>query len=251
MGVIGVDWPRGSGQKELTTMGFRAAAPIACTVASLVVAVVGAPSGAASKPSGDAILAQAITASESASSLTMTGSVTQPTTHITLDVTASSNGNGFGSVGLNGQTINLIRDGATVYFKASASFWTKNANAQAAALLGGKWVSTAATSSEGKTFSQFFNSHVLMQQFFGNKKAMGVTTSGTTEFDGHRVAVVVVRRGGSTATADIASGSPHYLYRAILSDGSKHGTITIEHYDQPVHPRAPAGAIDITKLTQP
>jgi hypothetical protein len=203
-------------------------------------------SGASS--TGSAIFARAVAASEGATSLTMKASLTKATTSYALDVSVSKSGNGLGSIRHDGQTVDLVRLGGTVYFKATRSFWAKNASTRLAALFAGKWVSGPATSTTMKSVGGYFDVRGFLKQFFGKTRPRHLTERGTTTFMGRRVTILRSRAATGDSTIFVGTSAPYFLYRIVKKGGSSRGSVTLFNYDKPVKPKKPKGAITLVKL---
>lgn len=202
----------------------------------------------AANPTGTAIFARAVAASEGATSLTMKASLTKAATSYALDISVSKSGNGLGSIRHDGQTVDLVRLGGTVYFKATRMFWAKNASARVAALFAGKWVSGPATSATMKNVGGYFDVRSFLKRFFGKTRPRHLAERGTTTFMGRRVAILRSHAATGSSTIYVGASAPHFLYRIVKSGGSSHGSVTLFDYDKPVKPERPKGAITLVKL---
>jgi len=89
--------------------------------------------------SADQILKRTKAAVGAATSVHATGNLPSSGAAITLDMQLASNGDAQGSLTNNGQSVQLVSTGGTVYLSADLSFWTAQAPA-VAAQLAGKWV---------------------------------------------------------------------------------------------------------------
>jgi hypothetical protein len=222
----------------------------AVAAAVLVVAGVAAASsvaGAATE-SGSQILSSAISASKGASSGTVEGTVREGSKSTTLDLTASTSDRGKGSVTVNGQQVNIVRLGSTVYMSGSRQFWEQSVNSSAAEMFANKWIEGPITNKNFASLGQYLDYPTLMGSLLpgGNAQSNRV---GTTTFDGQRVIVLKKTSGASTATAYVAAtGRPYLLYLA-QTGGSSTGSLTFSGYDADVNPSAPRGALSYEQLT--
>ncbi len=221
-------------------------------VAAVILGLVGTTTTAAvaigAGSTGSAIFARALTASEDAASLTLKASLINATTSYVLDISISKSGNGFGFIKHDGGTIDLVRLGRTVYFKATRTFWMKNASASAAALFAGKWVSGPATASTLKHVGAYFDVRSILDQLFGKTEARHLAKIGTTTFMGRRVAILRNHKATGGSTIYVGTHAPYFLYRIMKKGGSSHGSVTLFNYDKPVRPAKPKGSITLLKL---
>lgn len=114
--------------------------------------------------SAQEILAKAVQAAEDARSFRMNGQISSEGETFKLDLLISGD-NGSGSIELDGLTIEVLKVGADIYFKADQRFWETFGGDNAGAiyqLLKDKWVKAPA----GESFSQFgafFDSSEFLQ----------------------------------------------------------------------------------------
>ena len=208
--------------------------------------------GATSK--AKSLVAKAIAASESAHSVRVSGTVSQGTETITLNVRATNNAKGQGSIGINGAVANVIRIGSRIYFSADKAFWTENGGAAAASLFDGKWVYTKATSSDGKSLAQFMDLSSLMHQVFGGDLASTAFTLGqNTTVNG--VAVETINgqdsTGASSGTLYVArTGTPYVIELKGSGTTNGVGSLLFSGYNQSVNPVAPKHPINLDQLSQ-
>jgi hypothetical protein len=225
------------------------AVPLVAAVILGLVAMTPAPTAAIGADStGSAIFARALAASEDAASLTLKANLINASTSYVLDISVSKSGNGVGSIRHDGETIDLVRIGQTVYFKATPTFWTKIASARAAALFAGKWVSGPATSSTLKHVGGYFDVRSFLNQLFGKTGNRNLTERGTTTFMGRRVAILRSHNAAGGSTIYVGSHAPYYLYRIAKRGGSSHGSVTLFNYNKPVRPVKPRVSITLAKL---
>jgi len=62
-----------------------------------------------------------------------------------IDMTLSKGSGGKGTITIDSDTLTLVNTGSTVYIKADKAYWTKYANATAAAVIGDRWVKAPAS----------------------------------------------------------------------------------------------------------
>jgi hypothetical protein len=135
-----------------------------------------------------------------------------------------------------------------VYLNADRVFWTEESGASVAVQLAGKWVSTAATSTDGQQLSVFVNGKDFLNHLFGANLANSkFSVTGTSTVSGQRVTVISGhdakdQSGGKFYVA--RSGKP-YVLRLVISSKSGAGTITFSGFNKTVAPTAPSKAINL------
>jgi hypothetical protein len=189
------------------------------------------------------ILAATKHASDSAKSVHVSGSLVSGGTPITLDMNLIAGKGGRGQLSQSGLTFELIEVANTVYIKGSSAFYKHIGGAAAAQLLQGKWLKAASGSSGFASIGQLTNLHALVDQTLADHGSL--TKTGTTTVDGQKVVGVSDKgKGGTLYIA--ATGKPYPVQ--ISRSGSGTGTISFDHWDEPVTLAAPANAIDIAQL---
>ena len=221
----------------------------ALTVGGMSLGLLGSPAGASTSPKQT--VKNAIAATESATSLKIFGSVTQGTQTISLNVSASTLGVGQGTVGIGTGVATVRLVGGTIYFMGSTKFWTQQSGKSAAQLFAGKWVKTAATTTNGKSLAQFLNSANFMKQLFSsNLNNSKFTKAGTGKVAGKSAVVIsgVDSKNKTSGRIYVAkSGTPYILKIAIDGKGGI-GSLTFSNFNQPITPAVPSGAIDLDTL---
>jgi hypothetical protein len=216
-----------------------------------VVLLAPAASGAAAKATNvNALVTKAISVSALANSVTVTGVAIQGKTTITLNLQASDEAAGQGSIEIGGGVVHAIRLGKNVYFTANSKFWKANGGSTAAALFTGKWVQTAATSTIGQPLAEFLNVGTLFRELFSaNINTADFVKGKATTVNGVRVVSINNKSttGKTTGSIYIASSGKPYLVE-LKSTAGNLGSVSFSDYNQPVHPVAPKNPIDIDKL---
>jgi len=209
--------------------------------------------GGASAASSNAkqLVINAIAATETASSVQVVGTVTSPSQTIGLSVRALNANQGLGTITINGAAVKIVRLGARVYFNADAAFWTQNAGASAA-VYAGQWVSTSATGSDGKSFSEFLGSAALFKQLFsGSNLNQSTFTQGPNTTVAGVPVVAVTGKNATNATTGIVyiarTGKP-YIIELTKTDKTGSSRLVFSAYDRPVHAKAPKHSVTIQQL---
>jgi hypothetical protein len=188
------------------------------------------------------IVAAATSAVGSVNSVHVSGKVLSSGQNVALDLNLVNGKGGTGSMSQNGLGFKIVAVGPEVYINGSSAFWTKFGGSAAAQLLSGKWLkapaagqlsSLATLTDVQKLFSQLLSSH--------GKLAKGKTTAVRGQ---QVVAVNDTTNGGTLYVA--TTGKPYPI--EISKTGSSGGQLVFDHFNQPVSLKAPANAIDISKL---
>jgi len=228
----------------------------------------GGSGGVEADKSAQQILADAVNAMKSATSLHIsargTGGTTPETVTIELDVAAG--GSAHGSLSTGGTTANVAMVNGKVYLQGR-DFWSKVGGAQVAAAIGDHWaILPAGADSSG--FNSFGDISTLADCF--NLDHGTISKGGTATFEG-RAAVVLLDKGDKPGTAPgklyvAASGTPYPLGIQITgatragtppggekcSGGSvsanDRATLTLSDYGKAVIVTPPPGALDLQSL---
>jgi hypothetical protein len=238
-------------RKDLTTMRSLFAR---ISLGSILVVgasmLLSSPAGATT--SARSLVQQAIAASESASSVTVVGSVLSGSDTVTMNVSASSTGDGQGKIGIDNGTAIVRSVNSEVYFMGDSNFWVNEGGDETVnQAFAGKWVKTKATSKEGKDLEAFLNSKTFMKSTFsGGVGNAQFVIAGHSMVLGQPVTIVTSTNGQATGQLEIAAkGRPYLVQISSTGDeGGSGGSLLFIHYNQPVHPAAPKGAIDLDKL---
>lgn len=190
------------------------------------------------------LVTAAIQASKSSSSFTVVGSVGEGSQTVGIHVTASNSEAGTGTLTINGGTIQLVRSGSEVYFRANTAFWMKNGGSSAASLFANKWVETAATTSDGTSFGRWLSASALFNHVFGQNPPVGSTlkTVGSTTIAGKPVTVITSKN----SRIYVARNGTPYLVRVTAKNGT--GSLTFTGYNAVVPVTVPSGAINLDTL---
>jgi len=192
------------------------------------------------------ILTDAQAATASATSVHVLGTVPQGSSSLEMDLHVGSNQTATGSMLLGGQSLEIIRIGTTVYFKAPAAFYTsQGASSASSTLLGGHWVKVPASMATSSSYANFFNItdlHKLMGVLLTPIGAVTVAGQGTVA--GTPVVYVADRTGGKLAIS--LEGKPYPL--EITSGKNSTGQVTFSSWNGPIAARPPAGALNLSAL---
>jgi hypothetical protein len=211
-----------------------------------------APSPKQAAPSPKQIVKNAIEATESTTSLDVIGSIDEGSQKISLDVSATTSGVGHGTVGIGTGSVEVRLVSGTIYFMGNANFWTQQSGASAAQLFANKWVSTADTSTSGKSLAEFLNSAELLKQLFAsNLSSSKFKHDGRATVGGKRTIVIAGadKKDKTSGKLFVAAKGKPYVLKITVAGKNGTGGLTFTRYNQPVSTVAPSGAIDLDTLS--
>jgi hypothetical protein len=232
-------------------MRSRTALTIAPSLALILAACVLAGCGGSSSSSGNGvadktpteILAATKAATDTATSVHVSGSIVSDKSPIKLDMSLLAGKGGRGQLSENGLAFELIQVGGTVYIKGSSAFYKHIGGSAAAQLLEGKWLKAPSSDSNFASLGQLTDLRQLVDQTLANHGSL--KRSGTTTVNGQKVVGVTdTSKGGTLYIA--ATGKPYPV--EISKDGSGGGKITFDRWNGDVAIAAPKNAIDVAQL---
>lgn len=206
--------------------------------------------GVASK-SAKSIVTTGISTTAHASSFTVDGTVRQGSQSYGFKkLSVSKVGNAKGSIVVNGQELKVLEVDNVVYISADKAFWSKQVNASAGQLLGGKWVYGGKSNQGLGSIKSLLAPKTLTQGFF--PAPTGTYHKGrTSTIKGQRVIAVTRTKGSSHGTLYVATtGKPYMVRVAAYQTNSARGILTFTGYNRPVKTTAPQNAINLSQLQQ-
>jgi hypothetical protein len=218
----------------------------------LVVIALGSPASAAGNgitgKSAAQVVSTAVKASGAASSFSVVGSVTQTGSTVGLNLSVSSSGMSEGTITINGGTAHVVELGSVAYFKADSAFWMENGGKADAQLLADKWVYGPLSSSTFSSFKGFLSPHAVIGSFFSGNG--GPFKKGrTTSIGGQAVIAITGQAKSKNGTLYVATTGKPYVVKLEAKGSSGSGQVTFSHYNRPVRPSKPAGAINLQQLS--
>jgi hypothetical protein len=235
--------PSGTVSKLPGTVRAKALLLVAGLVSAISISACGGSSGngIASKSPQD-ILSASTAAADSATSVHVSGHQTSGSASITLDLSLLAGKGGRGLISNNGLSFELIVIGNVTYIKGSPSFYRRFGGSAAAQLFQGKWLKSS-NSGELAVFSSLTDMRKLIDtELVAHGK---VQKGSTTTIAGQKVIPLTdTSKGGILYVA--ATGKPYPI--EITKHGSEGGTITFDHWNEPVSIKPPIGAIDLSQL---
>jgi hypothetical protein len=197
--------------------------------------------GEASK-SASKIYADAKKATESASSVHISGRFHSGSDKIGLDFVDSSRRSG-GTISDNGATFQVILSGKTAYIKGSKATMTKvSGDAAAGQLLGGRWLQTTVGNKDFGSLTAVFNLSDLINsiQPQGSLRKDAVTTV-------NGLSVIGLTDTALKGTLYVATTGHPYMIK-IVGGPKNPGTITFDRYGSAQPPAIPTGAVNLDQL---
>ena len=159
-----------------------------------------------------------------------TGDITTNGSRITLDVQASSAGDGTAEL--------LAKDGEN-WFRPDEAFWRANAGDQADAVIaavGDKWVVD-----NDKSFAQFCDLDAFFDNIFKEDGSSSeYKTVGTDEIDGQDVVKVEQTDDDGSATGYVLIDGKHYLLKLERTEGEEPGKLEFSDFNEEFEVEAPA-----------
>jgi hypothetical protein len=188
-----------------------------------------------------AIVAAATSAIDGVSAVHVAGSAVDNGTSLSLDLNLVAGTGGEGTVTLGGLSFQFVVIGGEGYFKASAAFWKRYANAAIAQLVENRWFK-APTDGDFASFTDFSNINELFGGLLGShgKLAKGPLTTVRAQ-----PVIPLVSEGNGGVLYVAATGKP---YPVEIANPREHAVLVIDNIDRPTSLVAPPGAVNISQL---
>jgi len=213
-------------------------AGIAVLVAAIIGATVASLNVEDRKPAAQ-ILKDAISASENASSVHISGSSDNSSSPVNVDLILSKRVSG-GTINEGGQSFGLVISGGYVYLKTGASFWQQTTgDSSVAEALGDQWIKVSETNSE-------FSGFLKLTHVFSQIKTQGkLYKEANVRLNGIEVIPLTDSAGTTIYVAE--TGHP-YIMRIAHSYLSSQGlgNVDLDEYGAAPVSLVPTGAIDIS-----
>ena len=200
---------------------FRLGAPACALVAGLALAACGLTSGSGKSGGGNTsakLMPQVAAAARSATSVHVTGNVTEGSQTVTMDVSFKGSSLA-GTIGLNGASFYVLSVDGKTYIKLNAAFLQQIAKAPASvcATICGKYVEVPGASASQITGSMSMQQ--LVSQVFSNKNISSAASSGCVfspaTLNGQRV----LQCHQAPYTVDVAAHGKPYLLNITGPNG--------------------------------
>jgi len=234
-----------AGAGRATIRHVRGASRLIALCALLVAIAVPAASAAPSRSmtTPDQWVAESVAAADAATSVHVTGAMTESGQHVSLDLRLVAGKGGSGRIVLGKQRIDIIRLGRFAYFHVGAAFWRQYGGAVAAGLFAGRWVKV---SSSTPGFASFTSLTDMRRLFAGILTGHGTLSVGGTGTIAGRPAVGIVDTSKDGGTLWIASRGTPYPLRLTQTGGP--GYISFDAWNAATRLAAPTSSIDLSKL---
>jgi len=150
-----------------------------------------------------------------------------------------------------GNHIQIIQIGDTVYFKAPLSLFLQKLPAsqrsQVAAVLRGKWIKEPASSPEVAQFKDLTDRATFVKGITATKTTPNFTADGSKTVNG--VATTELKDAANGLTLFVASSGTPFPMEVDKTGGSDGGSITFDAWNQPFTAQAPP-ASDVVDASQ-
>jgi hypothetical protein len=192
------------------------------------------------------IMSRAQAALKKAPSVHLKGTGVSDGARFGLDLRISDKG-GKGTITQSNQTLELLRDGTTVYIKADADFWRAQGGAAAAELLKGKYLKGSTSDPKVASIAALTEVDKFVAQLFSSKRTV---TKGKRKTIRGTDAIGLIAAGSDGGTLYIATRGEPYPLQIVSSTQSDPGTIDFLDYGAPVTVTAPPPdqVVDTAKL---
>jgi hypothetical protein len=204
----------------------------------------GSSSNGEAKKTADQVVADAQKAALSASSVHVSGTITDNGTPLAVDLTIVKGKGGKGTLSESGLTFQLVRIGDTAYIKGSEAFLRKFAGAGAATLFHDKWLKGSASTGRLAALAPLTDAEKLIKAALGQHGTLA--NKGETDYKGEKVVEIddTTQQGGRLYVA--ATGDP---FPVALKGSTQQGSIAFDDWnDAEATVEAPKGAIDLSQL---
>ncbi|MGW0122166.1 hypothetical protein [Streptomyces sp. NPDC003327] len=209
----------------------------------------------------DQIADRAVTATQSATSLRMTGRVVTDEQPVDLDLALNDKNECTGRMKVAGGTAELRRADDITYMKGDETFWRASMasqgmpDAQIATtieLIKGRWLKIAPGQAGSDDLGGICDLKSLLADL-GEDKAdrRGLTRGADGEVDDTPVATLVKKKaGGETTTVSVAREGKPYILKMVKTGGDEPGSIVLSDYDKPVKVEVPPAdeTVDLSRL---
>ena len=199
--------------------------------------------------SAEQILAKAKAAIKAADSVRLKGGGSSSGQSFQVDMRYSSDGKAIGTVSNAGRTVELRRVGQVVYLKADAAFWSSTAGAQAAKVLGGKYLKAPLTDQRVASLAAFTEKDAFVDEAL--KGSGTLSKGGTKDVRGTPTIGVVSKQADSGGTLYVATtGQPYPLQLVPSAGGTDRGSLDFLDYGKPITVAVPPAAqtVDVSSV---
>ncbi|MEU4065810.1 hypothetical protein AB0F25_25900 [Streptomyces wedmorensis] len=230
----------------------------------------GPPSAAAVAPSpdpfagvpADEIADRAVTATQSATSLRMTGRVVTDGQPVDVDFAVDDQEQCTGRMRIQGGTAELRKIDDITYLKGDEAFWRASMTSQGmpepqidatVELLKGRWLKIAPGQAGSDDLGGVCDLKSLLADLGKDDgEPRGLTRGPDAEVDGTPVATLVKKEGDETTTVSVSQEGKPYIRKMVSTGGDEPGSVVLSDYDKPVEVKVPPAdeTVDLSRLDQ-
>ncbi|WP_426366001.1 hypothetical protein [Streptomyces sp. E-08] len=209
----------------------------------------------------DEIGERAVTATQSATSLRMTGRVVSEGQPLDIDFAVNDHDECTGLMRIKGGTAELRRVDDVTYMKGDEAFWRVSMTSQGVPepqitatleLIKGRWLKIA----QGQAGSEALGGVCDLKSLLADlgkdeEQRSGLTRGPDGTVAGTPVATLVKKRaGGETTTVSVSEQGKPYILKLVKAGGDEPGTMLFRDYDKPVVVKAPPAdeTVDLSRL---
>ncbi|MFI9117258.1 hypothetical protein [Streptomyces venezuelae] len=213
--------------------------------------------------SADEIGDKAVTATQSATSLRMTGRVVTEGQPLDIDFAVNDRDECTGVMKIKGGTAELRRTGDVTYMKGDETFWRASMSSQGMPeaqidatieLLKGRWLKIGEGQAGSADLSGVCDLKGLLDDLGKDEEERrGLTRGPDAEVDDTPVATLVKKKdGGETTTVSVSQEGKPYILKMVKAGGDEPGSLVLSDYDKPVRVVVPPAdeTVDLSKLDQ-
>ncbi|WP_395363305.1 hypothetical protein ACHGLA_24275 [Streptomyces sp. YH02] len=230
-------------------------------------AAAAAPSVSAPSPdpfsglTADEVADRAVTATQSATSLRMTGRVVTEGQPLDIDFALNDRDECTGVMKIEGGTAELRKIDRIAYMKGDEAFWRVSMASQGVPdaqidatieLVKGRWLKIAPGQAGSSDLSGVCDLKSLLADLGEDEEERrGLTRGPDSEVDGTTVANLVKKKtDGETTTVSVSQEGKPYILKMVKTGGEEPGEIVLSDYDKPVRVVIPPAAetVDLSKL---
>ncbi|WP_306327909.1 hypothetical protein [Streptomyces venezuelae] len=249
-------------------------APVAAWAATPTAAPAAAPSAAAAARSvtapspdpfsgldADEIGDRAVTATQSATSLRMTGRVVTEGQPLDIDFAVNDRDECTGVMKIKGGRAELRRTDDVTYMRGDEAFWRASMSSQGMPeaqidatieLIKGRWLKIGEGQAGSADLSGVCDLKGLLDDLGKDEEERrGLTRGPDAEVDGTPVATLVKKKdGGETTTVSVSQEGKPYILKMVKAGGDEPGALVLSDYDKPVRVVVPPAdqTVDLSKL---
>ncbi|MFF0472671.1 hypothetical protein [Streptomyces sp. NPDC004284] len=209
----------------------------------------------------DEIGDRAVTATQSAKSLRMTGKVVSEGQPLGIDFAVNDNDECTGLIKIKGGAAELRRVDHITYLKGDEAFWRASMTSQGMPepqitvtieLIKGRWLKIAPGQAGSQDLGGVCDLKSLLSDLGKDKEQRRGLTRGPDGKVGTTPVATLVKKkpDGETATVSVSEQGKPYILKMVKTGGDEPGAIVLSDYDKPVDVKVPPAdeTVDLSKL---